>query len=166
MGTTVRKEPTSWREGRRRRAWELSQQGWQQQEIAQALGVTAGAVSQWLKRARESGPDALCHRRSQGRPPRLTGEQQEKAPTLLRRGAQAFGFRGDRWTRQRVREVLRQEFGVTYHPAHISRLLARWGWSRQLPQRRARQRDEAAIRQWREETYPALTKRGHEKAAR
>jgi predicted transcriptional regulator len=47
------------REGRRRRAWELKQQGWKQQDIAAALGVTPGAVSQcvsqWLKRARERG---------------------------------------------------------------------------------------------------------------
>ncbi len=42
-----------WREGRRRRAWELAQQGWKHQDIAAALGVTPGAVSQWLKRARD-----------------------------------------------------------------------------------------------------------------
>src|SRR5260370_329533 len=39
-----------WREGRRRRAWELQEQGWQHQDIAAALGVTAGAISPWLKR--------------------------------------------------------------------------------------------------------------------
>jgi len=35
-----------WKEWRRRRAWELSQQGWSQKDIAEALGVTQGAVSQ------------------------------------------------------------------------------------------------------------------------
>src|SRR5215472_10485464 len=48
-----------WREGRRRRAWELKQQGWKQQDIAAALGVTAGAVSQLLRRVREQGVEAL-----------------------------------------------------------------------------------------------------------
>ena len=48
-----------WLEGRRRRAWELKQQGWKQQDIAAALGVTKGAVSQWLRRAREGGVEAL-----------------------------------------------------------------------------------------------------------
>jgi transcriptional regulator with XRE-family HTH domain len=33
-----------WKEWRRRRAWELSEQGWKQKEIAEALGVTQGAV--------------------------------------------------------------------------------------------------------------------------
>jgi predicted transcriptional regulator len=34
------------REGRQRRAWELKQQGWKQQDIAATVGVTPGAVSQ------------------------------------------------------------------------------------------------------------------------
>jgi transposase len=166
MSTTERREPANWREGRRLRAWELSQQGWQQQRIAEALGVSAGAVSQWLKRARAGGgAAALYHRKPPGKRCRLTPEQQAKAVACLARGATAFGFVGERWTQARVREVLRREFGVLYHPSHVSRLLATWGWSRQRPQRRARQRDEAAIQQWREEQYPALQKRGRSKAA-
>jgi predicted transcriptional regulator len=39
-------EPHDWKEGRRLRAWELSQQGWKQREIAEALGVSKAAVSQ------------------------------------------------------------------------------------------------------------------------
>jgi len=65
-----------------------------------------------------------------------------------------------------VAEVIRREFGVTYHPDHISRLLDRWGWSRQKPIRRARQRDEAAIQEWLEKRYPALVKKGHAEVPR
>src|SRR5574339_703522 len=32
-----------WKEWRRRRAWQLSQQGWSQKKIAEALGVTEGS---------------------------------------------------------------------------------------------------------------------------
>ncbi len=39
-------EPQDWKEGRRLRAWELWQQGWKQKDIATALGVSKGAVSQ------------------------------------------------------------------------------------------------------------------------
>lgn len=38
--------PKDWREGRKLRAWELYQQNWKQKDIAAALGVTEGAVSQ------------------------------------------------------------------------------------------------------------------------
>jgi predicted transcriptional regulator len=34
-----------WREERRKRAWKLKEEGWQQKEIAGALGVSEGAVS-------------------------------------------------------------------------------------------------------------------------
>lgn len=44
-----------WKEWRRLRAWELVQQGWSQKKIAEALGVTEGAVSQWVKIGREQG---------------------------------------------------------------------------------------------------------------
>jgi hypothetical protein len=47
--------PRDWREARRFRAWELKRQGWQQRTIAAALGVTPGAVSQWLRRAADRG---------------------------------------------------------------------------------------------------------------
>src|SRR3954467_4667209 len=59
MDNSLSKEATDWREGRRLRAFELKQEGCSQQRIAEALGVSKGAVSQWMKRAREGGIQAL-----------------------------------------------------------------------------------------------------------
>lgn len=159
MKKTRSKQASGWREGRRFRAWELHQKGWKQREIAEALGVTAGAVSQWLKRAREGGVEALRTRKPTGAPARLTAEQRAQIPPLLKRGAEAFGFRGEIWTCGRVAEVIRREFGVSYHPAHISRLLRDIGWSLQKPVRRASQRDEKAIERWVQERWPELKKK-------
>ncbi|HEY4383360.1 MAG TPA: helix-turn-helix domain-containing protein, partial [Ktedonobacteraceae bacterium] len=36
---------SSWREERRKRAWDLKKQGWKQKDIAETLGVSQGAVS-------------------------------------------------------------------------------------------------------------------------
>jgi transposase len=160
MDKSPTRAPRTWREGRRLRGWELLEAGWKVGEVAAALGVTHGAVSQWRKRAQDGGRPALYERKPPGQPARLTGKQQARIPELLRRGAEAWGFRGGRWTRDRVAAVIQREFGVQYHPAHISRLLARLGWTLQKPARRARQRDEAAVAQWRQETTPALGKRG------
>jgi transposase len=151
--------PADWREGRRLRAWELHQQGWNQTRIAQALGVTQGAVSQWLKRAHADGADALRRRIACGQAPRLTPDQLAQVPALLNRGPQAYGWRDQRWTCARVGVVIKRTFGVTYHPAHISRLLKRIRFSLQRPIRRARQRKEAAIQAWRDTKAPALKKR-------
>jgi transposase len=148
-----------WREERRKRAWALKQQGWRQKDIAAALGVSAGAVSQWLKRAREAGGvAALARRPPPGMTPRLSQEQRTQIPALLARGAAAHGFRGDVWTAQRVAKVIRRTFGVRYHRDHVSRLLRQLGWSRQQPAERATQRDAEAIQQWYEQRWPALKK--------
>lgn len=166
MDKSPTREPRSWREGRRLRAWELLEAGWQVGKIAAALGVTHGAVSQWRKRGREGGRQALYERKPPGQSARLTQEQQARIPALLGRGAEAWGFLGQRWTRGRVAKVIGREFGVRYHPAHVSRLLTRAGWTLQKPARRARQRNEAEVTQWREETIPSLEKRGPSPARR
>lgn len=138
-----------WREGRRLRGYELFQQGWKQKSIAQALGVTEGAVSQWLTRARMEGKaTALTKRPSPGAPPKLTKQQKAQLPALLLRGAPAFGFVGDVWTAERVSAVITKEWQVTYHPSHVAKLLHACGWSRQKPTRRARRRNEEAIKEW------------------
>jgi transposase len=151
-------------EWRRQRAWELHQQGWWQEDIAAALGVSRGAVCQWLKRGREGGVAALRARPRPGGTPRLTAEQRAQIPGLLARGAEAFGFRGEVWTATRIAEVIRRTFGVRYHRDHVSRLLRQAGWSRQQPLQRATQRDEQAIQRWYAERWPALQKKRAPKA--
>ena len=124
MDNSLSKEATDWRKGRRFRAFELKQQGWSQQHIAEALGVSKGAVSQWMKRARDGGGvEALKRQPAPGASPRLSEQQRTKLPELLERGAEAHGFRGEAWTCGRVATVIRREYGVSYHPAHVSRLL-------------------------------------------
>ena len=150
----------NWREWRRLRARELKQEGWLQREIAAALGVTEGAVSQWMNRGRQAGIAGLRHRPPPGPASRLTREQLAQLPELLARGAEAFGFRGQVWTARRVTEVIRREFGVQYHFNHVGNLLRAAGWSPQKPLRRASQRNEVAIEQWRSERWPALKRGG------
>ena len=160
MDNSLSKGATDWREGRRFRAFELKQQGWSQQHIAEALGVSKGAVSQWMKRARDGGgAEALKRRPAPGASPRLSEEQRMKLHELLARGAEAHGFRGELWTCERVARVIRREFGVSYHPAHVSRLLKALRHSLQKPERRANQRDEEVIEHWNEKRWPSL-KRG------
>ena len=149
--------PHNWREARRLQAWHLKQQGWSQRHIAQALGVSEGAVSQWMTRA-GGGVEALRHRPPPGAPSRLTDEQRAHLPTLLQQGPEAYGFRGELWTRGRIAAVIRLTFGVSYHLTHIGRLCKAIRWSPQKPARRAWQRDEVAIARWQQETRPAIKK--------
>jgi transposase len=158
MEKTLSSQASDWREGRRLRAFELKKRGWKQAQIADALGVSEGAVSQWMKRAREEGVEGLRHKPPPGATPRLSEQERAKLPELLARGAEAHGFRGEVWTCERVAIVIRREFGVSYHPAHVSRLLKALRQSLQKPQRRGEQRDEEAIERWKEQRWPSLKK--------
>jgi transposase len=159
------RKPLDWREGRRRRAWELHQQGWTQQRIAAALGCSQSSVSGWLRRAQTDGVDALRTRPAPGPTPLLSAAQRAQIPALLERGAEAYGWRGDFWTTRRVAQVIGDHFGVYYHPAHVSRLLRHLGWSVQKPITRATQRDAAAIAAWTSDRLPALKKKRRRKDA-
>jgi transposase len=148
-----------WREGRRLRAMELKEQGWSQRAIAQALGVTDGAVSQWKKRACMEGVQGLYRHLAPGPTPKLNAEQRAQLPGLLAQGAEAYGFRGAIWTRQRVAVVIQQAFGIDISLPTVGRLLRACGWSLQKPTRRAKQRDEEAICAWKEDRWPEVEKK-------
>ena len=148
--------PHTWKAARRLQAWRLKQQGWSQRRIAEALGVSEGAVSQWMIRAREAGPAALRRRPPPGAPRRLSPAQLARLPELLHRGPVTYGFRGERWTRTRIAAIIRLAFGVSSHPRPVGRRLEARHWRPQQPTRRARQRDEAAIARWRMDTWAAI----------
>jgi transposase len=148
------------------RALELHEQGWTGQQIADALGVTPGAVSQWLKRVREGGREALRTQPPPGPTPRLTDAQRQRLPDLLLKGAEAYGYVGAVWTTKRVAAVIRREFGVSYHPAHVSRVLRAIRWSLQRPIKRAGQRNATAIAAWQDERRPALEAKPRRRSGR
>lgn len=153
--------PPSGLEWRRFRAWQLNKQGWSRHDIAQALGVCPESVSRWFARAREGGVNALRTHPSSGRPPKLSASQKRQIPEFLWHGAEAYGFRGEVWTCARIAQVIAEEFGVSYHKDHVGRLLQELHWTPQVPIRRAIQRDEKAIRRWRNEVWPELQRRAH-----
>jgi transposase len=149
------------REWRRMRAWQLVQLGWKQRHVANALDVTEGAVSRWVAKARGEGPAALLARPRSGHPAKLDPDQVRLIPDLLGHGAEAYGFRGEVWTCARVAWVIEEEFGVTYHKGHVSRLLKELDWTPQMPIARAIQRDEQEINRWRVKVWPRLKEEAH-----
>jgi transposase len=155
-----------WREERRKRAWELKQAGWKQKDIAVALGVTEGAISQWMKSGREGGEDGLKAHPAKGATSRLTQEQQAQIPEVLAKGAAAYGFQGDVWTSRRLAVAIKREFGVNYHPDHCSYLARKMGFSLQKPVIRASQRNEQAIAHWKGHHWSGLKKKPSKKSVR
>ena len=101
-----------------------------------------------------------------GRKPRLTSAELEKLATVLRAGPEHAGYPNGLWTLDRIAPVIQETFGVEYRSGHVWWILRKkLGWSCQRPVGRARERNEAAIRDWKENLWPALKKKPHKRAA-
>jgi transposase len=129
-----------------------------QAQIARELGVSQACVSVWHKKLREQGPQSLDARTASGRPAKLSATDKAKLAEKLKQGALAAGFPTEQWTQARVKKVIEQEFGVSYHPNYISRLLDSMGWSVQKPDTRALERDEEMILAWLQQDWPRIKK--------
>jgi transposase len=145
-------------ERRRNRAIDLVKRGLSLNEAARWLGCHASSVMRWRDVFRRGGKRALKPKPTPGRPPRLTRKQKASLIRHLLAGSLAHGYRTDLWTTQRIAEVIKVKFCVRYHRDHVGRLLHALNWSCQKPERRALQRDEAAIEEWKSRDWPRIKK--------
>jgi len=152
-------------EQRRFAAAKLLAQGLNQSEISR-LKVSNQAVSQWARLLHGQGEKGLRQAGRAGRLPRLGSAEKARLEKRLEQGPQRLGYETSLWTSERVAELIRDEFGVRYHPGHVWKILVSLGWSCQRPVGRALERDEEAIRVWKKTTWPDIKKKPANKGAR
>lgn len=146
-------------EARRRRAVALLAERKSLTEVAKLVAADVSSVKRWKRAWKASGDAALASKPIPGRPAKLTKAHRRRLAKIVRAGPLRAGFTTDWWTCKRVAEVIRREFHVTYHPDHVGRLLHALGFTQQKPQRRAAERNEAAIARWRTDDWPRIKKR-------
>lgn len=130
---------------RRIRAVELVEQGESPDDVAHFLGCGRSSVYTWVKLARQA-PGKLAAKPHLGPKPRLSADQLKELEELLKQGAKAHGWKTQLWTADRVAQLIERRFAIHFHPEHVRKILKRrLKWTSQKPQRKARERDEAAI---------------------
>ena len=153
-------------EERRLAAAALLRQGrLSQAAIARQLGVSGASVCRWAATLAQEGRRGLRARPRTGRPGRLDVPDWKRLGRLLARGAVAAGFETEQWTLRRIAALIRQEFGVDYHPRYLERPLKALGLSVQRPATQARERDERAIAAWPRRSWVAIKKAGPPRGA-
>lgn len=145
-------------EARRRWAVELLAKGKTCPDVAELVGRSLSSVKRWKAAWKKGGIAAIAAKPHPGRTPRLSPNEMRQLEKILLRGPLAAGYSTNLWTCPRVVQVIRRQFGVKYHAAHVWRLLRKLNWSCQKPECRARERDEDAIGRWRERDWPRLKK--------
>jgi transposase len=146
-------------EVRRRIAANLLAEGRGIREVARLVKASPASVLEWKRALEEGGLEALKPKPHAGRKAKLSLEQRAELEQILLQGPMASGFKTEMWSLPRVAKVIEHHFGVKHHPGHVWKILRAMGWSAQKPERRARERDEAAIERWRKEDWPRLKKK-------
>jgi transposase len=154
-------------ERRRMKAVRLFEQGFCKADVARRCGVSNQSAGRWHTAWEGGGSKALKHPGRAGRKPRLQPlERIELAADLQSGPEKTLGYATALWTLPRVVTLIGKRFGHRYSTAQASRLLRQMGWSCQKPARRALERDEQAIRVWKQRRWPAIKKKPVGKGAR
>ena len=125
-------------------------------EIAYFFGVHRGSVSRWITRYRRKGKKELKSKKAPGPSHKLTLAEMKDLLRLFRENAIEYGFETPLWTCKRVKQVILKRTGKKIHTTNIMRLLKQCGLSPQKPMRRAKERDEAAVKKWLKEEWPKI----------
>lgn len=149
---------------KRLRAGRMLAAGKRPAEIAQAVGVARQTVYTWKALFDEGGIDALRAVPSRGRPAKLDEDQLAGLRRALVQSPTEHGFGTELWTLRRVGALVERLYGVKYGQTQIWRILGALGFSPQKPERRAIERNEDAVRHWRQHTWPRLKKKPSAKA--
>ena len=147
-------------EKRRRTAIALLRAGKTYREVARVTRAALSSVVRWKQAYRRDKRRGLSARPTPGRPARLTAAQRQRLRRWLLDGPRAAGYTTELWTLKRIARLIELRLGVRYSLAGVWSLLRQdleWSWQR--PERRALQRDERAIAQWKRTTWPDIKKR-------
>lgn len=131
-------------------------------EVASACGVSWRAAHGWYQRWQQGGAQALQATRKPGPPPKFNDGHVRALETELRRGAQAHGYENALWTIRRVKRLIKDQLGLKCSASEAWRLLRRMQWSPQKPIRKARERKEDKIREWKEQRWPLIARQARE----
>lgn len=129
-----------------------------QAEISRHLGVSRATVNDWAKVVKAQGIRGLQKRKAAGSQSKLSKPQKEKLKRMLDHGALVCGFPTDRWTLERVRQLIQREFEVTYHRNYLNRLLRQLGFSPQKPLPQAIEQEAELVQAWLERDWPRIKK--------
>lgn len=141
------------------RAVQQVQAGESPEAVIKALGYTRTVIYLWLEKFAYGGYDALRSTNAPGKKSKLNAKQLKKLYNdIVDKTPDQLKFSFALWTRDLVREYIRQKFHVSLSGVSVSRLLAKMGLSPQKPLMRAYQQNETLVKTWMTKDFPAIKK--------
>ncbi|HYN24560.1 MAG TPA: IS630 family transposase [Pyrinomonadaceae bacterium] len=134
-------------------------------QVAGVLRVHEKTVAAWICAFCCYGPHGTPHKKSPGRPPKLTPTQQATLATLIEEGPVKAGFSGACWRSPMIQQLIYERFNVFYNVFYIAQLLKNLGFSFQKAAFVSDHLDEQKRHEWRTKTWPRLLRTAHSKHA-
>ncbi len=148
-----------YRVAKRLQAVVLNSEGRTSGQLAEILKAPRSKVSEWLSLYQTYGVEGLLEGYRSGRPPLLTDEQRTHLGDILDSGPVAYGLDTGVWTSPMIAWVIEEEFGISYHPGHVRKLLHALDFSVQRPRRVLARANASEQDRWHRRTYPNLKKK-------
>jgi transposase len=148
------------REKVRFKAGKLFKKGTHQAEIARKLKVTPAAVNYWHIAWQENRKEGLKSKGHPGFKSKLTDDKRILFKKAVLKGPLEYGFETNLWTLSRLAGVMKKVTGIKFGHNHTWKIVRELGFTCQKPQVKAKERDEAAIKAWKEKRLPGLKKMG------
>ena len=148
------------RENVRLKAGKMFKRGIIQAEVARRCKVTPAAVNYWSKAWKKRGKEGLKSKGHPGFESKLTEEKRRLFKRAVLKGPLFYGFPTNLWTLSRLAFLMKKTTGVKFGHNHTWEIVRSLGFTCQKPRVKARERDEKAIREWKEKRLPGLKKMG------
>jgi len=144
----------------RHRAIRALKAGKKQTHVATKLGVAQPTVNRWWKRYEKGGWAAL-RRRKRGRMigsgRKMNVEQEKQIQKLITyKSPDQLKLPFALWTREAVRQLIQERFGIEYGLQTMSVILALWGFTPHRSLKRACEQRPTELGKWMEEAYPQV----------
>jgi transposase len=153
----------------RRIAVAMVKSGRTRMQAAEAVGVNRRFVGAWVVAEKAQGAAALAGKKRGRRPGEqkaLTWEEEQKVRKLvIDKCPDQLKLPFALWTREAVAVLIERKTTKRLSLKVVGRYLKSWGMTPQRPMRRATERNEAAVRQWLREDYPAIAERAKAEGA-
>lgn len=128
--------------------------------IAKHFGVSTTAAYKWRDAWEADKKKGLLSKGHPGFPSQYTKEKKKQLKAIILGGPKQQGYRTDFWTLARIRAVAKKKLKIDLGTKRTWMTVIALGFSVQKPERRAKERNEKAITNWKLNEFPKLKKMG------
>jgi transposase len=141
------------------RAVSRVQEGESPEVVIKSLGFARACIYEWLSKYTAGGWQALETKHAGGRVRKMTAKQiQWLYKTIVRGDPRQYRFSFALWTREIIRQLIKDKFSISLGLSSVTRLLRQLGLSCQKPIFKAWEQDHKAVQNWLKKTFPKIRK--------